>query len=349
MRPADSCTYSLTRLLRWLESLSVARCSSLWQRYVLRSLSSSLTNSSSFLRSPDTQCKRPVAKLRAPLIHTLRLVPGVRRGFCFPLRIQQKPTLGLVSSLVSSWKKVPASSRVIRRTSSSLARLCSICSSESLSGPTGRGLLQRKPSRWSARRTVSRLTKRAARSPNSWRAMSLQLQRSWRAQPAVVGGRILFDQMLDALVRSFSQQRLRASPLPVIEGHPPQQSDRGPRRRWCLRTEEGAGDLGGRATLRSEQDDVHPQSAAGFRFALHFGDEALAYLGGEGDILHVRPSLCWLDGCGVFTMPQRTAVCSIILCIYLDLPGGLGDPAILRLGATSPYRMFRAVSGLTLK
>jgi putative transposase len=41
-------------------------------------------------------------------------------------------------------------------------------------------------------------------------------------------------------------------------------------------------------------------------------------LWGDGDILHVRPSLWWLDGCGVFTMPQRTAVCSIILCIYLE-------------------------------
>ena len=29
-------------------------------------------------------------------------VPGVGRSFCSPLRIQQKPTLGLVSSLVSS-------------------------------------------------------------------------------------------------------------------------------------------------------------------------------------------------------------------------------------------------------
>jgi hypothetical protein len=31
----------------------------------------------------------------------------------------------------------------------------------------------------------------------------------------------------------------------------------------------------------------------------------------------VRSSLWWLDGFGVFTMPQRTAACSIILCIYL--------------------------------
>jgi hypothetical protein len=40
-------------------------------------------------------------------------------------------------------------------------------------------------------------------------------------------------------------------------------------------------------------------------------------LRGDDDILHVRPSLWWLDGCGVFTMPQRTVACSIILCIYL--------------------------------
>src|SRR5215208_5946704 len=138
-----------------------------------------------------------------------------------------------------------------------------------------------------------------------------------RAQPAVVGRRILFDQMLDALVRSFSEQRLRASPLPVIEGYPPFPSKATDERvDGGARTEEHAGDLGWRATLRSEQDDVHPQSAAGFRFALHLDDEALAYLGGDGDILHVRPSLRWLDGCGVFTMPQRTAVCSIILRSY---------------------------------
>jgi hypothetical protein len=31
--------------------------------------------------------------------------------------------------------------------------------------------------------------------------------------------------MLDALVRSFSEQRLRASPLAVVEGHPPLPSE----------------------------------------------------------------------------------------------------------------------------
>jgi len=53
--------------------------------------------------------------------HTLPLVPGVRSGFCFPLGIQQKPTLGLVSSLVSSCKNDPAS-LIIDMTSNSLLR-----------------------------------------------------------------------------------------------------------------------------------------------------------------------------------------------------------------------------------
>jgi hypothetical protein len=52
-------------------------------------------------------------------------------------------------------------------------------------------------------------------------------------------------------------------------------------------------------------------------FALHLDDEVLAYLGCDGDILHVRPFLPWLAGFGVLTMPQEMAVCSIILCIYL--------------------------------
>ena len=65
---------------------------------------------------------------------------------------------------------------------------------------------------------------------------------------------------------------------------------------------------------------MHPQPSTRFHFALHLGDEALALLGDNGDILHVRPFLWWLDGFGVFTMPQRAAVCSIILCIYLDDP-----------------------------
>ena len=187
MRPADSSTYSLTRLLRWLESLSVARCSSLWQRYVLLSLSS-----------------------------------------------------------------------------------------------------------------------------------SLQLQRSWRAQPAMFDGRVLFEQLLDALVRLLPEQRSRAARPAVVEGGAPFPSEAGyDRIHGGARAEEHASDLGGRASIGGEQRDVHPEPAAGLRFALHLDDEVFAYLGCDGDILHVRPFLRWLDGCGVFTMPQRTAACSIILCIYL--------------------------------
>src|SRR5215211_1874849 len=187
MRPADSCTYSLTRLLRWLESLSVARCSSLWQRYVLLSLSS-----------------------------------------------------------------------------------------------------------------------------------SLQLQRSWRAQPAMFDGRVLFEQLLDALVRLLPEQRSRAARPAVVEGGAPFPSEAGyDRIHGGARAEEHASDLGGRASIGGEQRDVHPQPAAGLRFALHLDDEVFAYLRCDGDILHVRPFLRWLDGCGVFTMPQRTAACLIILCFYL--------------------------------
>src|SRR5215211_5016982 len=205
----------------------------------------------------------------------------------------------------------------IESTSSSLAFFCSICSSEFLSGGTGRGLLQRKPRRWSARRSVSRLAA-VARSLSSCRASSLQLQRSWRAQPSVGGGRVLFEQTLEALVRLLSEQRFRASSPAVVEGGfaLPEEAlgdgvDGG------ARAEKRSGDLGGRATIRGEQRDVHPEPSTGFRLALHPKDEVLAFFGGDDDTLHGRPSLWWLDGFGVFTMPQRTAACSIILCIYL--------------------------------
>jgi hypothetical protein len=62
---------------------------------------------------------------------------------------------------------------------------------------------------------------------------------------------------------------------------------------------------------------VHPQPSAGFALALHLADEILAFPGSDGDTFHRRPSLPWVDGFGVFTMLQRTAACSIILCIYL--------------------------------
>src|ERR671932_652594 len=107
---------------------------------MLLNSSSSFKNSSSFLRSPTTQWKRPVDHRRAPEIHTLRLVPEVLRRFCLPRRIQQKPNLGFNFSLVSSWKKEHSRCNIFRM-SSSLFHF----SLGSLGGGTGRGLIQRKP------------------------------------------------------------------------------------------------------------------------------------------------------------------------------------------------------------
>src|SRR5215216_638006 len=135
---------------------------------------------------PGHPVQTPRGEVESPADPHLAVGPRGAKRLLFPSAHPAEAHLGVGLQLGLVLEKVPASSRVIRRTSSSLARLCSICSSESLSGPTGRGLLQRKPSRWSARRTVSRLTRRAARSPNSWRAMSLQLQRE-RSQPCSVG------------------------------------------------------------------------------------------------------------------------------------------------------------------
>src|ERR687897_4847 len=148
---------------------------------------------------------------------------------------------------------------------------------------------------------------------------SEQLAAPARAQPAMFDGRVLFEQLLDALVRLLPEQRSRAARRPaVVEGGAPFPDEAGyDRINGGARAEEHASDLGGRASIGGEQRDVHPEPAAGLRFALHLDDEVFAYLRCDGDILHVRPFLRWLDGCGVFTMPQRTAACSIILCFYL--------------------------------
>lgn len=58
---------------------------------------------------------------------------------------------------------------------------------------------------------------------------------------------------------------------------------------------------------------MHPQPAAGFAFALHLLDEILAFFRSDGDTLHGRPYLWWLDGFGVFTMLQEEmAVCEVL-------------------------------------
>jgi hypothetical protein len=157
-----------------------------------------------------------------------------------------------------------------------------------------------------------------ARSSNNSTAKSLQLQRSWRTQPPLLDGRLLLEQALDPLVGRLIDQRFRASPPAVEEGRllvPDEAShyrlDGGAR---ALQDPSG---LGGRTTVGGEQHYVHPKPPARLTFALHFSDRVLAFGRSDGDTLHGRPFLWWLDGFGVFTMPQRTAVCSIILGIYL--------------------------------
>src|SRR5918994_1122451 len=160
---------------------------------------------------------------------------------------------------------------------------------------------------------------------------SEQLAAPARAQPAMFDGTVLFEQLLDALVRLLPEQRSRAARPAVVEGGAPFPDEAGyDRINGGARAEEHASDLGGRASIGGEQRDVHPEPAAGLRFVLHLDDEVFAYLRCDGDILHVRPFLRWLDGCGVFTMPQRTAACSIILCFYL-----VGEFCELRLYGVS--------------
>jgi hypothetical protein len=131
-------------------------------------------------------------------------------------------------------------------------------------------------------------------------------------------GRPLFHQTLDALVGRLLERRFRASPSAVEKGGSLLPGEAGRHRiDGGARAEEDACDLGGRETVRSEQHYMQPQPPARLAFSLHFPYEILAFGGGDDDTLHGRPFLLWLDGCGVFTMPQETVVCSIILCIYL--------------------------------
>ena len=71
---------------------------------------------------------------------------------------------------------------------------------------------------------------------------------------------------------------------------------------------EDPGDLRGRTTVSGERHDVHPKLPARSPFALHLLDESLTFGGSDDDTLHRRPSLSWLAGFGVFTMPQEMAV-----------------------------------------
>src|SRR5215211_6290157 len=136
------------------------------------------------------------------------------------------------------------------------------------------------------------------------------------------GRRLLFEKALDVLFGRLVEQRLRAAPAAILEDAHPSFT---PSETLDARIDggsgavEGPGDLSGREAIGGKQRYVHPQPTAGFRLALHLADKVLALFRGEDDTLHGRSSLWWLDGFGVFTMPQGTAVCSIILCIYLVL------------------------------
>src|ERR687897_2842547 len=116
------------------------------------------------------------------------LAVGTRgaQGLLFPSAHPAKAHFGVGLQLGLVLEKGPRL-LVICRTSSSLACFSMICSSESFSGGTGRGLLQRKPRRCSARRMVSRLTQTSlSLSLRSCTASSLQLQRE-RSQPCSMG------------------------------------------------------------------------------------------------------------------------------------------------------------------
>src|SRR5215210_3137025 len=279
-------------------------------------------NSSSFLRSPATQWKRPVRKLSAPEIHVLRLVPGVRRGLCLPLSPLAHPAeahsgVGLQLGLVL---EEGARRRLLLHHRQHVFEPLPLFFLVFLGAPLGRDGARPPPAEAEAvEHAANRLPARRGGSLPE-QLQGEELATPARAQPAMVGGRALFEQTLDTLVRLLPEQRFRASPSLLVEGRTPPLPEEAASDRihGSTRAEEDAGDLGGRETVGGEQRDVHPQPSTGFHFALHFDDEILAFFGSDGDILHRRPSLWWLDGFGVFTMPQRTVACSIILCIYLD-------------------------------
>src|SRR5687768_16178474 len=100
--------------------------------------------------------------------------------------------------------------------------------------------------------------------PLSEKLQADELAAPARAQPAMRGGRVLFDEVLDALVRLIGEQQPRAAPSAIIESRAPLPEKAGDDRiHGGSRAEEDAGDLGRRATVGSEQRDMHPESAAG--------------------------------------------------------------------------------------
>jgi hypothetical protein len=143
-----------------------------------------------------------------------------------------------------------------------------------------------------------------------------------RAQPTVLCGRMLFDQRLDPLLRQVAQKRSWSSPLVIVKGAGPfPHETMGDRVDGGTGAEKHPGDMGRAIAIRGEQHYVHSQPAARFSLTLHPADEVLALFWSEGDTLHLGGCLfLWLARFGVFTMPQKMAACSIILCIYLVAP-----------------------------
>jgi hypothetical protein len=99
-----------------------------------------------------------------------------------------------------------------------------------------------------------------------------------RAQPAVFGGSVLFDQTLDVLAHWLSDQRFGTSHFAVVEGRLllPDEA-RGDRIDGGSRAEEDPSDLGGRTTIGAEQHYVHPKPPARLPIAFHLLDEVLAF------------------------------------------------------------------------
>src|SRR3954467_7925233 len=148
------------------------------------------------------------------------------------------------------------------------------------------------------------------------------------------GGRLLFNQTLHTLFGRPVEQRFGSTPRAILKdarrGSLPPPQTLHERIDGGSGAVEGPGDLGGREAVGGEQGYAHPDPSGRFGLSLHLWDEVLAVRGCEGDTFHRRLSLWWLGRFGVFTMPQEEmAVCSIILCIYLErnslrsLEGGL--------------------------
>ena len=178
-------------------------------------------NSSPFFRSPVTQWKRPVEKLSAPLIHTLRFVPGVLSRRCFPLRIPSRSRpWGWSRAWSRPGRKIPPSapSKGHLRASCAFA----VRTLRSLSHFLRRDRTRPPPAKAQAMERAAHCL--PARHDGSLleQLHGQELAAPARSQPSMGGGRILFDQTLDVLFRRLPEQRFGSAPSTIIKGaHPP--------------------------------------------------------------------------------------------------------------------------------